>query len=109
MCRSRKDITKRNEARERSTIRQSVLWADTSAASFTKCSRKNATIRCAPKRGIPRPRSARDRALKRKYGGRNFSQQLKIQKFNRARENWLVCLKFAAGCSGVDKIKSLDE
>jgi hypothetical protein len=86
----------KNEARERSTIRQSVLWADTSAASFTKCSRNNASTRFAPKRGIPRPRSARDRALKRKCGGRNFSQQLKIQKFNRARENWLVCLKFAA-------------
>src|SRR5918993_4206261 len=70
MCPSRRGTTRRNEARERSTTRRSELWAGTCAGSFIRCSRKIASTRFARKKGIPRPRSVRDRALKRKYGGR---------------------------------------
>ena len=39
----------------------------------------------------------RDRVLKRKYGGRKFQRTLKTESLDRAREDWLTCLKFPAG------------
>src|SRR5439155_26780073 len=86
MCPSRRDTTRRNEARGKNTIRRFELWDATSAESFTRCSKKNANTRFAPKKGIPRPRSGRDRRLKRKYGSRKFQTKGKITKStNRAR------------------------
>src|SRR5438876_5031432 len=91
MCPSRRDTTRRNEARGKNTIRRFELWDATSAESFTSCSKKNGSTRFAPKKGIPRPRSGRDRRLKRKYGSRKFQTKEKITKFTtRARNRGLL-------------------
>jgi hypothetical protein len=66
---------KRGEGKN--TIRQSVRSAATSAESFTRCSPNNESTNCTVKRGIPKPGSLRDRALKRKYGSRKFQRRAK--------------------------------
>jgi hypothetical protein len=64
----------------------------------TRCSRKTASMRRAPKRGIPRPRSIRDRRLKRKYGGRKSQQtQNKNSLQRRARKTSAHSLEISSG------------
>src|SRR6267378_5697897 len=84
MCRSRRGTMKRNEARERST-------------------NKNGSMRFVLKRGIPKPRSVRDRSLKRKYGGRKSRAKKQNNKSTSRARRRHHRLKFPAGCSDLPK------
>src|SRR5882724_9248359 len=109
MCRSRRGTMKRNEARERSTTRRFEPWVDTCLGSSTKCSPKNATMRYALKRGIPKPRSVRDRSLKRKYGGRKSQSKKRNNKStNRARKRRLSPLEISSGMFRLSNLANLD-
>src|ERR1044071_5036919 len=102
MSPSRKGTTRRNAARERSITRLSDPSVGTSRGSSTRCSPKSASTESALKRGIPKPRSVRDRSLKRKYGGKKFPAKKQNNKStSRALKRHHHRLKFPAGWSDI--------
>src|SRR5258705_9534413 len=56
-------------------------------------------MRFVLKRGIPKPRSVRDRSLKRKYGGRKSRAKKQNNKSTSRARRRHHRLKFPAGCS----------
>src|SRR5437899_3256118 len=100
MSPSRKGTTRRNEARERNTTRLSDPSVGTSLGSSTRCSPKSVSTELALKRGIPKPRSVRDRSLKRNYGGqKSHPTKSNSKNYEQSTYMGLIRLKFPAGCS----------